>query len=396
MNSKIAGGVLLIVGTSIGGGMLALPIATAGSGFISSTLLLLACWVLMTFSAFLILEVNLWLPPRTNMISMARATLGKAGEVIAWISYVLLMYALLSAYISGGSSIFYDVFSLAGLHSPPWLNSILFVLIFGYIVYRGIQPVDYVNRGLMALKLGTLFILILFTLPYLDVHKLTGGDPRLLITTVTVMLTSFGYATIIPSLRSYFNEDIKKLRLTILIGSLIPLICYIIWDFTILGTLPREGKNGLVEIMQQGGSVTELTQSLSYYLHNSSVTAFSHVFTVICVLTSFLGVALGLSDFLADGMKTKKVAAGNWRVACAAFLPPLLIVLFYPHIFVKALSYAGTFCVILIVLLPALMTISGRYYKGLAKGGYQVMGGKCAVIILTIVALMIIGLGIKQ
>ena len=149
--------------------------------------------------------------------------------------------------------------------------------------------------------------------------------------------------------------------------------------------------------MQHGGSVTELTQSLSYYLHNASITAFSHVFTAICVLTSFLGVSLGLSDFLADGMKTKKEGAGNWKVAATAFLPPLVIVLFYPNIFVKALSYAGTFCVVLIVLLPALMAISGRYYKKLATAGaYQVLGGKFTVALLTIVAFIIIGLGIKQ
>ena len=394
MDTRIAGGVLLIVGTSIGGGMLALPIATAGSGFISSSVLLFACWVIMTFSAFLILEVNLWLPPRTNMISMARETLGKYGELTAWLSYILLMYALLCAYISGGSSVFSDALSVVGLRSPAWVNSILFVLILGYIVYRGIRPVDYANRALMILKFGALIALILAALPYLDPVKLTGGDPRLLGSTVTVMLTSFGFATIIPSLRSYFNDDVKKLRLTILIGSVIPLVCYILWDFAILGTLPRSGENGLVEIMHRGGSVTELTRSLSFYLQNGSITALSHFFTAICVLTSFLGVSLGLSDFLADGIKTKKAAAGNWKVALAAFLPPLIIVLFYPNIFVKALSYAGTFCVILVVLLPALMTLSGRYYKGLSKGGYQVFGGKLAVVLAAMVAVIIIGLGL--
>jgi len=81
MDTKIAGGILLIVGTSIGGGMLALPIVSAESGFIGSTLVLLACWALMAFCALLILEVNLWLPPRNNLISMASATLGKTGAV---------------------------------------------------------------------------------------------------------------------------------------------------------------------------------------------------------------------------------------------------------------------------------------------------------------------------
>ncbi len=146
MDTKIFGGVLLIVGTSIGAGMLALPITTAGSGFISSTLLLIVCWALMAFSAFLLLEVTLWFPPRTNMISMARATLGKAGELVAWVSYILLLYALLAAYISSGSAIFDTLASVLHLRFSPAINAILFVLVFGYIVYRGIKPVDYVNR----------------------------------------------------------------------------------------------------------------------------------------------------------------------------------------------------------------------------------------------------------
>ncbi len=397
MDSKIIGGILLIVGTSIGGGMLALPITTAGSGFISSSLLMLVCWMIMTFSAFLILEVNLWLPRGTNMLSMGRATLGKPGEIAVLLSYVLLLYALLAAYISGGSSVFNDFLSLFNWKIPATVSSILFVIVFGYIVYRGIKPVDYVNRGLMITKLGALLVLILFTLPYLDKHKLVGGDPRLLASTVTVMMTSFGYATIVPSLRSYFNDDVKKLRLAILIGSLIPLFCYILWDFTILGTLPRTGKNSLMEIMQQNGSTAELTQSLSYYLHNASITAFSRLFTAICVLTSFLGVSLGLFDFVADGLKVKKADKGNWLVCAITFLPSLIVVLFYPSIFVKALSYAGIFCVILVVLLPALMAWSGRYRKQLANhGAYQVLGGRVAIMLVILVAIAIIGLGIVQ
>ncbi|HLB57291.1 MAG TPA: aromatic amino acid transport family protein, partial [Gammaproteobacteria bacterium] len=297
----------------------------------------------------------------------------------------------LAAYISAGSGVFQEILAAAHVQPPTGFSAILFVAVFGYIVYRGIQPVDYVNRGLMTIKLGTLFILIFSAFPYIDLHKLSGGNPRLLAPTVTVMLTSFGFATIIPSLRSYFNDDIKKLRLTILIGSLIPLTCYLLWDFAILGTLPREGNNGLLEIMQQGGSAIELTRSLSYYLNNTSITAFSHIFTAICVLTSFLGVSLGLSDFLADGLRLEKIGNRNWKVAFITFLPPLAIVLIDPNIFIKALSYAGTFCVVLVILLPALMTFSGRYYKKLAVGHYQVAGGKIALILTIVIALGIIG-----
>jgi tyrosine-specific transport protein len=84
MRSKFIGGVLLIVGTSIGGGMLALPVVNAASGFWQSSLLLILCWALMTVGALFILEVNLYLPPGKNMVSMAAATLGKPGLIVAY------------------------------------------------------------------------------------------------------------------------------------------------------------------------------------------------------------------------------------------------------------------------------------------------------------------------
>src|SRR5690242_3859221 len=108
MNAKVIGGALLIVGTSIGGGMLALPIATAQSGFLGALLLLFGAWIIMTFGALLILEVNLWFPQDSNLISMVRHTLGRGAEIIAWVCYLLLFYCLLAAYIDGGA----DVFSL--------------------------------------------------------------------------------------------------------------------------------------------------------------------------------------------------------------------------------------------------------------------------------------------
>src|SRR5687767_12890429 len=102
MNTKLIGGILLIVGTAIGGGMLALPIAASQMGFVYSSLMLLVCWVIMTFSAFLVLEVNLWLPANSNIISMAKVTLGKSGQAVAWVTYLLLFYSLIAAYMAGG------------------------------------------------------------------------------------------------------------------------------------------------------------------------------------------------------------------------------------------------------------------------------------------------------
>src|SRR3990167_6039349 len=154
MTSKLIGGILLVVGTTIGAGMLALPIATAQLGFWASVALLIGCWGVMTVCAFLFLEVNLWLPPNTNLISMAGVTLGRWGQVISWLAYLLLLYSILSAYIAGGGDLFHYLLKTSGIDMPLSVASIIFTAVFGAVVYLGMRAVDYVNRGLMFGKMG--------------------------------------------------------------------------------------------------------------------------------------------------------------------------------------------------------------------------------------------------
>ncbi len=129
MDFKILGSILLIVGTSIGAGMLALPIATAQLGFIGSLILLFSCWFVMTAGAFLMLEVNLWMPLNSNLISMARETMGPFGQVISWIAYLLLLYSLLCAYIAGGSDLFHNLLQTANVDISARVSAVVFTLV---------------------------------------------------------------------------------------------------------------------------------------------------------------------------------------------------------------------------------------------------------------------------
>lgn len=395
MDTKLVGGILLIVGTSIGGGMLALPLVTAEYGFIHSTLMLIAIWAMMTISALWMMEVNLWFPSRNNIITMAKKTLGRGGAFVAWVSYLLLLYALLTAFVSGGVALFEEISASFSIRLPLWLNAVLFIVIFGGIVAKGIKPVDYVNRALMFTKLGSLFLLAIMVLPFVKLDVLLSGKMHWMTSTVMVMMTSFGFANIIPSLRSYFDGDVKKIRLAVLVGSLIPLVCYILWDFAILGALPREGSGSLIALMKQGGSATDLSTALSLFLKNPYITGLAHIFTVICILTAFLSCSLGLVDFFADGLKVEKSGYKSLLIYGLTFLPPLGIVLFKPSVFIQSFSYAGVCAIVLVVLLPALMAWCGRYYKHYStEKHYQMIGGKWLLSLIIIIAVMVLVLSL--
>ncbi|MDR3443250.1 MAG: aromatic amino acid transport family protein [Legionella sp.] len=384
MHSRFLGGILLIVGTSIGGGMLALPVANAATGFWQSSFFLFICWVFMTLGAFFILEANLYLPKGKHMVSMAAATLGRYGLLTAWISYLFLLYTLLSAYISGGADVLNSLLSKAGLHLDDWQASTIFTLLFGLIVYGGIRYVDYTNRGLMFGKLAVFALLIMLIAPQVDVQHFQHGELRYIGGSIMILITSFGFAIIVPNLRDYFDDDIKQLKKVILIGSLIPLFCYLAWDAVIMGVIPSEGSQNLESLMHNPHTTSALAGLLSDKVQNPTISALFQFFTSICMLTAFLGVSLCLYSFLADGLKLRERGSHGIGLFILTFVPPLLIVIYYPGAYIHALGYAGIFCVILLLFLPALMCYFGRKYH---HSVFIVPGGKAVQIMVMLVSI---------
>lgn len=392
---KLIGGILLITGTSIGGGMLALPIANAEAGFLISSLTLLACWCLMTFSALIMLEVNLWFPSGSNLISMAEKTIGKNAKYVTWIAYMLLLYTLLVGYISGGTDLIDSFLTMCRCPLPLWIDSTLFVSLLGAVVFLGVQSVDVVNRGLMFGKLGVFALLIVLLLPHANPVQLLDNQNKWVAGSLMLLVTSFGFAHIVPSMRAYFNDDVIKIRKVIMIGSFIPLICYILWDAAIMGVLPRFGEMGLIQMLGNNAGIDQLLTSLIHFVDSDVIAHFFAIFMSISMLTAFLGVSLGLIDFLADGMKRTKRGVDAFYVYGVAFIPPLLLVFYKPSMFLVAMSFAGICCIILLVLLPTLMAWYGRYHHKLS-GPMTMPGGKSALIILFAVGVYLAILGLKQ
>lgn len=360
MRFKIAGGVLLILGTSIGAGMLALPVASAYENIFVSSLMLFTSWAVMTLGAFLLLEVNLHFPQGSNIISMAKETLGKTGEIFAWGSYLLLLYSLLCAYIAGGGDILHSIFLSLHWASPHWLDTFLVVLVLGYVVFRGIYSVDVINRGLMSIKILIYILLVIVISPYLKLDTLSHMHNEFHMTTLMVMITSFGFAIIVPSLRAYFYSEVSSLKKVLFIGSLLPLIIYWIWIVLIQGFIPRVGDHGLLGIAHSGHATSGLMSSIDHMLNSPFISVFANIFISICAVTSFLGVSLSLTDFIADGVGREKKGGNKLLIHAIVFLPPFLIVVLFPGIFITALGYAGIFCVFLLIILPILMALRLR------------------------------------
>lgn len=353
--SKFLGSILIIVGTSIGGGMLALPVATAGGGFFYSAIAFILCWLLMTSGAYLILELLEPHPLGSNIISLARFYLGKPGEILIWFLFLTFLYSLLGAYISGGTDVLSNLLNQFHFNFHHSLVSLFYTLSFSLIIYSGIKWVDYVNRVLMFGKLGSYLVLILVITPFMQWQHFTHGQITKLIPNLSILITSFGFASIVPSLRDYWHNDIPTLKKIIFWGSAIPLICYLIWNFVIMGAISPTAPHNLLGLMNSDHAISGLGKGLSQTTNNQFILSLFDFFSGICMLTAFLNVSLGLFDFIADGFQLKKSGIQGKIILTLTFGPPLSIVLIKPGIYLSALKYAGILCVLLLLILPIVL-----------------------------------------
>ncbi len=375
----ITGGAFLVAGTSIGAGMLALPVVSSIGGFWPSLIIYLAVWMIMTATGLLYLELSLKMPTDANIISMAQHYLGKKGKLFSWIIYLFLFYCLSVSYISGGGDLIKSV--TGDLFSIGTCN-LLFMIIFGFFVYRGALVVDRINLILM-MGLGiSYFAFVFLGAGNINFSYLQNANWKPAILALPVILVSFGYQGIVPTLTYYMKKDARKIRLSIILGTTMALFVYLIWEMLILGIIPIDGELGLAAARIKGETAIE---PLRHYANIKTIYAIGKFFSFFAITTSFLGVSLGLFDFLADGLKIQKKGLKKIGIAAATFLPPTIITLINPKLFLVALGYAGGIGgVLLLVFLPTLMVWHARYIQKDIKIKRQLFGGKAALIVLFI------------
>jgi tyrosine-specific transport protein len=383
----VLGGTLLIAGTTIGVGMLALPVATGDGGFFPAIAIYLLCWLFMLCTGLLLLEVCTWMPKDSNLITMAHRLLGPVGKNICWIVYLFLFVTVMIAHVVGGGSVLSEISDGA---IPNWLSMIIYVVIFSPVVYLGTKWVDRLNITLMLGVAISYFLFIAVSYDHVDVSMLKRADWSKAWLALPVLFTAFTFQVIIPTLMTYMNRDVKKVRLSILLGTSIPLIVYLVWEFLILGIVPADGPHGLTEAAKKGWNAV---MPLKELLGSSIVVGIGKSFAFFTLTTSYIALALAYLDFLADGLKVQKKGLKKVLLCLAVFTPPTLVALTYPHIFITALSYAGGFsCAILFGLFPPIMVWVGRYIKKYEHNP-QIPGGK--VFLGTLVFFILIELAIE-
>ena len=382
--NKTVGSTLLVAGTMIGAGMLAMPLTSAGIGFGFTLVLLLGLWALLTFSALLFVELYQTAESDAGIGTLAEQYFGKAGRIIATAVLIIFLYALIAAYISGGGSLLKDLLPES---FGDKVSILLFTVIFGSFIVIGTHSVDKINRVLFFVMLAAFAVVLSLMLPEIKFDNLmaTPIDNALIISASPVFFTAFGFHGSIPSLNKYLDGNVKALRISILAGSAITLCAYILWQMSTHGLLTQ---NEFLQILKEDATLNGLVKATLAITGSNIIAGAVKLFSTLALVTSFLGVGLGLLECIEDLLKRSfNISAGRISLGLMTFIPPLVFALFYPEGFILALGYAGQMFAFYAVVLPvSLVWKARRTHTNLP---YKVWGGNLTLIIVLVLGVII-------
>ncbi|CAK1793726.1 tyrosine-specific transport protein [Vibrio crassostreae] len=365
MNIKMMGSSLIIAGTALGAGMLAIPMVLAQFGLLYGTLLMVLICFGTTYAALLLLEATIKAGGGLGLNSIARKTLGKQGQLLTNGLLYALLICLLMAYILGAGDLLSKLLSNFGVEITATTSQIVFTLLAGAVVASGTGVIDKLNRALFFVMLASLFATMAFLAPSMtqeNLMQVTSHDHVDLIKTSAILFTSFGFMVVIPTLVSYNHEATdKQLRNMVIVGSLIPLVCYLCWLFAVVGNLSEEQFRSFKNV----SDLMAAFEAQSPWVGNVLST-----FTGLALLTSFFGVAMALFN------QNKDMFNQNTAVTyCISFILPLAGSLLAADKFLQVLNYAGIILVFLAVFVPLVMVHKQRFMK-VAEDRYSAEGGK--------------------
>lgn len=394
---SVTNAIVLVAGTTVGAGILALPAVTQPAGFVPSTVALTFAWMYMAITGLFIAEVACRTMAATgkratSLQSMASTSIGPAGAWLSSAAFVFLHMALLIAYCSRGGELLTSLIPILGSVGVP--GPAVFAGIFGGFIFltKGTDALDQGNNAFAVVVAVSFFALVALAIPAGDAARLFAvADWGKATDTVPTLLLSLVYHNVVPTVCAQLEGDRGKITTAIVVGSLVPFLMFVVWNAAVLAALPIGSAGDPLEVLRSTGSPLVATGILA--------------FSLSAIVTSFVGFVVALTDFFADlDNRTEDSSLPlKLRDFALTLVPPVIVACLDPSLFFQAIDKAGAFGVsTLFGLLPAWMVLKKRSSESpvLTRvpqflGGYVrgplVPGGPLIPVLAAVVALLVVG-----
>ncbi len=343
--------VATLVGCTIGAGVLGIPYVVAKAGFITGLINIIGLGIVFLFIHLYLGEVVLRTKGHHQLTGYAEKYTGKVGKYFMFVSMIVGIYGAIIAYILGAGQ---ALSSLLGV--DPLLCSVMFFGVISWLIYVGLNAIEDSEIIITPIVLGIMILIFILALPRLKFANLSGFSFFEMLTPYGVVLFAFLGTAAIPEMKEELGKYKKDLKKAIIIGSTIPLIIYVVFTLSVVGSLGKGtqeiGALGLAAIL--GGKLAFI----------------GPLFALCTMTTSFLALGLALKELFWYDYGLRKNTA--WLLTC--FVPLILFLLIERNKladFTKVLDITGVITGAISGILIVLMVLNAKKH-GERKPEYSV------------------------
>ena len=243
--------ILLAIGCIIGGGIFVLTgVAAAKYAGPGISLSYAFSGVVCIFAALAYSELAVMIPVAGSAYTFTYVAL---GEFVAWLVAwgLILEYSLTASTVAAGwSGYFVGILKTAGVNFPEYLATtpsqgglinlpaVLICLFIGFLLVRGTKESLLVNRILVAIKLGVIFLFLAFAAPHIKMENyaefLPFGWNGVIVGAAAIFFAYLGFDSIATTAEECKNPN-RDLPIGIIGGLLICAAIYLVVSLVLTG-----------------------------------------------------------------------------------------------------------------------------------------------------------------
>ncbi len=309
-----------LVGATIGAGILGIPYVASQAGFGVALMYILLIGAAVIIVNLFMGEVALRTKGSHQLSGYAEKYLGGKGKFAMLLTMASGIYGALIAYLIGVGASLHAIFPSV---SAFWFTLGFFV-IGSAIVFLGLTAVKESELFLSFLTITVVMLIIAISIfsPGFSPSNLNSINPAKLFLPYGVVLFAFLGASAVPEMRIELEKQKGRLKKSIIIGGLIPMIVYILFPLAVVGV------NGL--------ATTEIATIGLGEAFGATMHVFANLFAVLAMGSSFLILSLALKDMYVFDYKLNKTL--SWALTC---LVPLAVFLSGIRGFIQVIGFAG-------------------------------------------------------
>ena len=336
MQKQLLQATSLLIGTTIGAGILALPYTIQKAGFLTGLVTMVLVGLIVLCMNIMLAKVTIYTKGLHQLTGYAKIYLGKIGKRLMAASMVVGIYGALLAYLIGEGSTLSAIFG-----GPAFLYSVIFFLIASYIVFKGLKQVAISETYMVPIVVGVIILIFLFSFPKINTQNLIDFKAKDLLIPYGSILFAFLGTAAIPEIRQKVGNNKKLIIKSIILGFLIPLSLYALFAFSSIGVL---GKN-ITQVAKIG-----LGDILGY-----KMVILGNIFAAFAMATSFIALALAIKEMYYYDYKLNQ----DWSFLLTVFIPLFLFLIGFKD-FITIVSLTGALAGGLDGILIAIMYTKAR------------------------------------